>query len=279
MQRRPPAFGGVTIPVIPIYEAADPRVAPYLSIREKDLTKGHGGRFIAEGKVTLASLIQRSRFEIESLFLAENRLKPLAHLLGELPASIPIYTAQRDIMDAVAGFPIHRGVLACAKKGTALAAADLLARAQTVLVLIGLSNHDNVGACFRNAAAFGADAIFLDETSCDPLYRKSIRVSAGAALFLPFFHRGTGANILNTLSAADFTLWCLTPDRSAEPIGNRPHPAKLALVLGPEGPGLPETLLAQGKNIRIPMAAGFDSLNVATAGAIALSTVLRSQHN
>ncbi len=263
--------------IIEIDAADDPRLAPFVSIREKDLTGGHGGRFLVEGKVTLEALIRRSRFVPESLFLAEQKVEPLAGLLADLPTGVPIYTASREIMDQTVGFPIHRGVLACAHKGPPLDMAAVLGGARTVLALIGLSNHDNTGACFRNGAAFGADAILLDQTSCDPLYRKSIRVSAGAALHLPFVHGGSGAEIFDALERAGFTLWCLTPNLSAEPLGKQTLPAKLALVLGPEGPGLPDALLARGKQVRIPMADGFDSLNVATAGAIALSRVFSAQ--
>lgn len=266
-------WGPIDIPILSISDPADPRLAAYVSIREKDLTRGHGGRFIVEGKVTLAALIRRSRFAPESLFLAENRLEPLAELLAELPDSVPVYTAQRDIMDQVVGFPIHRGVLACAQKAQPLDMANLLGGAKTVLTLIGLSNHDNTGACFRNGAAFGADAILLDAESCDPLYRKSIRVSAGTTLTLPFVHGEAPEQIFDALAAAGFTIWCLTPRANAPAISDMVRPDKLALVVGAEGPGLSDALLARGQPVRIPMTEGFDSINVATAGAIALSSV------
>lgn len=261
--------------VIRIGAADDPRLAPYVSIREKDLTGGHHGRFIVEGKVTLSALIHRSRFAPESVFLAENRLEPLAKLLAELPDNVPVFTATREIMDQVVGFPIHRGVLACARKGTPLKMDALLSDARTVLGLMGLSNHDNTGACFRNAAAFGADALLLDNESCDPLYRKSIRVSAGTALTLPFVHGPAANEIFDALIAAGFTIWCLTPRADAAPIASLNRPEKLALILGAEGPGLPDALLARGQAVRIPMIDGVDSVNVATAGAIALSSVFQ----
>ena len=109
---------GNPMPVLPVSDPADPRVAAYTSIREKDLTSGHGGRFIVEGKVTLETLLTRSRFAVESLFLAESRLEPLADLLSKVPADVPVYTAPQDVMDQVAGFPMHRGVLACGLKGS-----------------------------------------------------------------------------------------------------------------------------------------------------------------
>ena len=257
---------------IPITRRDDPRIAAYTSIRERDLT-GRDGRFIVEGKVTLGVLLARSRFEVESLFLCETRLGPLADLLAQVPEGAPVYTASQGVMDEIAGFPVHRGVLACARKGAPLALADVLARAKTVLMLAGLSNHDNVGAALRNAAAFGVDAVLLDDTSCDPLYRKSIRVSAGAALWLPFIHAGEARAQVEAVRAAGFEVWAMTPRADAEDLYTLKRPEKLAILLGPEGPGLSDDLIAAGQPVRIPMAPGFDSVNVATAGAIALSAV------
>ena len=145
--------------------------------------------------------------------------------------------------------------------------------ASPVLVLIGLSNHDNVGACFRNAAAFGAGGVILDGQSCDPLYRKAIRVSAGTALSLPFSHGGTADEIFSALESAGYHIWSLTPRHEARSINDLAAPDKLALVLGAEGLGLPDALIERGQAVRLPMAEGFDSVNVATAGAIALSHV------
>ncbi|MEO0882402.1 MAG: RNA methyltransferase [Pseudomonadota bacterium] len=261
--------------IIRISDLEDPRLAPYTSIREKDLTKGHGGRFIVEGKVTLATLVQRSSFEIESLFLTESRLQPLSNLIEDLPGHVPIFVAAQSLMDHVAGFPVHRGVLACGVKGVPLGMEEVLRTSKTILVLIGLSNHDNVGACFRNATAFGADAILLDDQSCGPLYRKSIRVSAGTALTLPFVYGSSAQGIFQSVSRAGFDLWCLTPRLEATPISRLTRPDKLALVLGSEGPGLSDDLLGQGTPVRIPMVDDFDSINVATAGAIALSQVFK----
>lgn len=186
-----------------ISSADDPRVAAYTAIRERDLTSGHGARFIVEGKVTLDTLLTRGRFAVESLFLSETRLAPLADILAKVPAGVPVYVAPQDVMDAAAGFPMHRGVLACGRKGAPTAVKDVLPTdgPSTTLLLAGLSNHDNVGACFRNAAAFGASAVLLDAESCDPLYRKAIRVSSGAALWLPFAHGGTGVDVIEAAEA------------------------------------------------------------------------------
>ncbi len=263
-----------------ITERGDPRIAPFVSIRERDLTGGTDGRFIVEGKVPLEILLTRSRFALDSLFLCETRLAPLTPLLEHVPDHVPIYTAPQALMDEIAGFPIHRGVLACARKGEAISLQSLLKtparpirQRHVVLVLNQISNHDNVGAAFRNAAAFGANSVVLDAGSCDPLYRKAIRVSSGSALWLPYHRGGTGAEHLAALKGAGFTIWAMTPNPQANPIGERTVPQKLALVLGAEGTGLPEALISAAQPVRIPMVAGFDSVNVATAGAIALAHV------
>lgn len=266
------------MPVL-VSDPRDPRVEAYVSIRERDLTNGHGGRFIVEGRVTLETMIRRGRFEIESLFLCETRVEPLASLLAELPADVPVYVAQQGVMDAVAGFPMHRGVLACGLKGAPMPPQHLLAGdgPSTALLLAGLSNHDNVGACFRNAAAFGVSAILLDETSCDPLYRKAIRVSSGAALWMPYTQGGGGADLIGAARNSGHEVWALTPRADAEPLPSLEVPDRVALVLGAEGPGLPDDIIAQARPVRIPMADGFDSVNVATAAAIALAHIYNTR--
>ncbi|MCA8900775.1 MAG: RNA methyltransferase [Hyphomonas sp.] len=261
--------------LIPVSDPADPRLEAYTAIREKDLTRGHGARFIVEGKVTLETLLTRSRFAVESLFLAESRLGPLAELLAQVPEDAPVYAAPQDVMDRIAGFPMHRGVLACGLKGDVPVPAAFLQQAppSPLLLLSGLSNHDNVGACFRNAAAFGAGAVLLDAQCCDPLYRKAIRVSSGASLTLPFAHGGTGAEMVTAVKAAGYEVWAMTPRADGAPLRELSIPPRLAILLGAEGPGLPDDLIAACTPVRIPMSEGFDSINVATAGAIALSHV------
>jgi len=268
------------MPVFSVSDPHDPRVAAYTSIREKDLTSGHGGRFIVEGKVTLETLLTRSRFAVESLFLAGSRLEPLAELLEKVPSDVPVYTAAQEVMDRVAGFPMHRGVLACGLKGDIPLPGEFLSGhspASPLLLLSDISNHDNAGACFRNAAAFGVGGVLLDERCCDPLYRKAIRVSSGASLFLPYAQGGTGLDMVNAVLNAGYTVWAMTPRAGAAPIQSLPVPEKLAILLGAEGPGLPDALIAAATPVRIPMSEGFDSINVATAGAIALAHVFEKK--
>jgi len=270
---------GQAMPVLHVTDPRDPRVEAYVSIRERDLTNGHGGRFIVEGKVNLEALLTRGRFAVESLFLCETRLEPLAGVLAHVADSVPVYVAPQSVMDDVAGFPMHRGVLACGKKGTANTPAGILPAdgPSTALLLAGLSNHDNVGACFRNAAAFGASAVLLDETCCDPLYRKAIRVSSGTTLWLPFAHGGNGAGLIKAAEQSGHDVWALTPDAAAEPLPSLNVPTRVALLMGAEGPGLPRELIKRARPVRIPMTDGFDSVNVATAAALAMAHVFHQR--
>ena len=256
---------------VSIDDADDPRVAPYMDIRERDLA-GHGGRFVAEGELVLRTLVSQSRFPIESIFALNSRLPRLSPLLDDLPETTAIYTADRTVMDRVVGFPIHRGILAIGRRGADLSHQELLSglegRSLTV-GLIGISNHDNVGGIFRNAAAFAADAVLLDAGSCDPLYRKAIRVSAGACLKVPFARSGSAEEMLQALSGVGYDIVGLSPS-GRETLDEIIFGPRTALLLGAEGEGLPAEILSRVRSARVPMAPGFDSLNVATASGIAL---------
>ncbi|WP_144379366.1 TrmH family RNA methyltransferase [Mesorhizobium amorphae] len=256
---------------IRIDDPEDPRVAPYLDIRERDVV-GRQGRFIAEGKVVLNVLLNGSRFQAESVLVLENRLAGLEEVFDKAPLRVPVYVAGREVMDRIAGFPIHRGILAVGEKGTPLQVDDILRtlpQKALIVVAVGIANHDNLGAIFRNAAAFGADAVFIDPTCCDPLYRKAIRVSVGAALKVPFAAAPDPASLAADLTACGFKSFALSPSGVTDIRDVEPG-EKTALYLGTEGEGLPAPLLARMQTLRINMAKGFDSVNVAAASAIAL---------
>ncbi|MCE4224767.1 RNA methyltransferase [Methylobacterium sp. C25] len=264
---------------IPIDDPADPRLAAYAAIRERDLV-GRQGRFIVEGDVTLRLMLSPgSRFRTESILLLPERLAGLSDCLGALPDPPPVYLAGRAVMSAVAGFPIHRGVLAVGLSGTSLEPDVLIPvppAPATVLGLVGLTNHDNVGGLFRNAAAFGADAVLLDPETCDPLYRKAIRVSAGAALTVPFARAASADALLDLAERHDLVPLAMTPGAEHD-IADAPLPARALVLLGSEGPGLASGFMAKCRKTRIGMAPGFDSLNVATAGAIVLREFWRAR--
>lgn len=261
---------------IPIASADDPRLAPYRDL--KDNQRAREGGFLVEGVIALERLLSASLYPVRSILLSEHRAQTLAPLLTQAPAGTPVFVAPQAVLDTTAGLHLHRGVLALADRTAPRDPAQLLKPDPLLaLALIGLSNADNVGACFRNAAAFGANAMLLDETCCDPLYRKAIRVSSGHALSLPFAQAGDGDHLLDVLHAADVETWALTP-AGGDPVHALTPPPRLALLLGAEGPGLPPSLMDRTRRVSIPMASNVDSLNVATAAAVALAHVFASRN-
>ncbi len=268
--------------LIRIDHADDPRVAEFQGIRERDLT-GRQNRFIAEGTVVLRMLstahAQGGDFVAEKILLLENRVSGLTEELAAFPADVPVYVASAAVLDAIAGFHLHRGVLALGYRRRQREAEELIATlSQTALVVVaaGISNHDNIGSIFRNAAAFGADALLLDETCCDPLYRKSLRVSVGAVLKVPYARGGSILGNLSLLLDRSFQIWALSPSGETELRDIAPAP-RVALVTGTEGAGLPAAILERFNTARIAQAAGFDSLNAATATGIALYEISSAQ--
>ncbi|MDP2009395.1 MAG: RNA methyltransferase [Phenylobacterium sp.] len=256
-------------PIILIDDPADPRVAAYRDVRERDLV-GREGLFVAEGEVVLNVLARSGLCEPVSLMIARKRVAGLAPLIAQMPDEVPVYSASQEAMDAVVGFHIHRGILALGRRRAAPGAADMLAglgEGSLVLALSGIANHDNMGGLFRNAAAFGVDAVLLDTDCCDPLYRKAIRVSVGAVLATPF--ATAQGDLLDALGAAGFETVALSPGGDRRLVDLR-RASKTAVLLGAEGPGLAASVLARATTVAIPMATGFDSLNVATTAGIVL---------
>jgi len=257
--------------LIRISDPDDPRVAAFRDIRERDLV-GRQGLFIAEGKVVLDVLLATPAFKTLSLLLLENRVGGLSETLARVAPDTPVYVAESRVIDAIAGFHLHRGILALGRRWSVPDAAALLEALPPralVLVLAGIANHDNVGSIFRNAAAFGADAVFLDAGCCDPLYRKAIRVSVGGVFRVPFARFDHFDDFFGLLAQIGIRPVALSP-RGHSDILKLERLDRMALVLGTEGDGLPETLLSRMDTARIAMASGFDSLNVAAASAIAL---------
>lgn len=267
--------------LIVIEDPADPRIAEFSQIRERDLT-GRGGRFIAEGTVVLRMLAAAHAagrgIRAEKLLLLRNRVEGVYELLSAFPEDVPVYVAEAPVLDAIAGFHLHRGVLALGGRDGTAETADLIARLpEDALVLVGcgISNHDNIGALFRNAAGFGADAVLLDETCCDPLYRKALRVSVGSVLTMPYTRDGSSEALLGALADARFAIWALSPSGEVE-IGEIAPTRRMALVMGTEGEGLPKAILERFHTARIAQMPGLDSLNVGTASGIALYSLAKS---
>ncbi|MBP2237275.1 tRNA G18 (ribose-2'-O)-methylase SpoU [Sinorhizobium kostiense] len=267
-------------PPIRIDDPSDPRIAGFVSIKERDLT-GRQGRFIAEGTVVLRLLAAAHRSSrgivAEAILLLENRVAGLRELLAEFPEDVPVYAADARVFDAIAGFNMHRGVLAIGRPDRVPSRDALLASlpaSSLVLAACGISNHDNMGSLFRNAAAFGVDAALMDQSSCDPMYRKAIRVSVGSVLVLPFAREGTAAELIDQLNAAGFSIWGLSP-RGETDIADIPPAPRTALLVGTEGEGLSPAILSAVRTARIRQRPGLDSLNVAMAAGIALHQVAR----
>ncbi len=258
--------------IIPIDDPLDARVAAFRDIRERDLT-GRQGLFVAEGEVVLRVLVSSASLcRPVAALIAHKRIAALADLVEALPSGTPVYSASQPVLDGVAGFHLHRGILAVGEKPVPQSLTELLAglgEEAVVVAACGIGNHDNMGGVFRAAAAFGAAAVLLDDRCCDPFYRKAIRVSVGAVLRTPMAVDLEAGGMIDTLRAANFRVLAMTPS-SASPLHLAPRGGRTAILLGAEGPGLPTHLIDRCETIGIPMSGGFDSLNVATAGAIAL---------
>ena len=257
--------------IIPVSDRDDPRIEPYRDVRDRDL-RGRDG-FMAEGATVLGNAVGQSRHRFQSLLVAEPKLAGLKPVLAQLPDETPIYTASPDVMSDIAGFHIHRGVLAYGERRPDCVPASLLAQLPEralVVALFGISNHDNLGGIFRNAVAFGADAVLLDPSCCDPLYRKTIRVSVGASLICPFARANSDTALMQAIKATSLKPVALSLRGEADIGRMAAAQSGIALLIGSEGHGLPDAVLTGSEGFRIPMAPGFDSLNAATATGIAL---------
>jgi tRNA G18 (ribose-2'-O)-methylase SpoU len=256
----------------------DPRIAGFRDIRERDLT-GRQGLFVAEGEVVLNVLTsERSLCRPVALLLDSKRVDGLAGVLARVDEETPVYVADQPVLDAIAGFHLHRGILALGRKPAPRSLEACLADLgpdAVVVAACGIGNHDNMGGLFRNAAAFGAAAVLLDAHCCDPFYRKAIRVSVGAVLRTPTAVGLDPAGMIAGLTAAGFRVWALTPGAGVS-LETAPRGGRVAIVLGPEGPGLSAAVIGLCRPLSIPMSGGFDSLNVSVASGIALHHFTRS---
>ena len=191
----------------------------------------------------------------------------LAALADAFVAPTPVYVAEQTVLDGIAGFHVHRGCLAIGERP---AAQPIPADARTLVVLEDLVDVDNLGSIARNAAGFGAGALVLSPRCADPFYRKAIRTSLGAVFTLPVVRLARWPDDLTAIRQAGFSLVAATL-HDATPLPSFTRPAKVALLLGSEGPGLSDAALRLcDHRVVIPMSPGADSLNVATAGAVCL---------
>jgi tRNA G18 (ribose-2'-O)-methylase SpoU len=263
--------------VIEVTDPEDPRLADFRDLTRADRRPdrpGGKGLVIAEGVVVVRRLLA-SAYPPRALLGTDRRIAELDPELADV--DVPAYVTTAEVMATVVGFHLNRGVLAVAGRAPAEPLESVVGRARRLVVLEGVGDHENLGALFRNAAAFGVDGVLLGPGCSDPLYRRSVRVSMGHVLAVPFAALQPWPGGLKWLRDQGFRVLALMPGGPVALGEAIAGATKIAVLLGSEGPGLTdEAIEAADAAVRIPMAAGVDSLNVATAGAVAfhaLSTV------
>lgn len=275
------------MPPIPIADADDPRLADYRNLPDGELRRARG-LFVAEGRLVVERLLADRRWDTRSVLVTGTALAALRESVDRRP-DVPVYVAPASLVSGIAGVHIHRGALAIGARPAAHAWPDLVAGARLLLVLERIGNVDNVGGIFRAAAAFGVDAVLVDDATADPLYRKAVRTSMGAVLAVPFASAGPGPAavpaVVRQLRADGWRTVGLTPapdatalDAVARTAGNQPT----AIIVGHEGDGLTAPALdACEHRARVPMpgqrTTGVDSLNAAVAAAIACYELTRAR--
>lgn len=266
------------MPVIPVAHADDPRLAEFRNLPDADLLSRHG-LFVAEGRLVVRRLLTESTLTARSVMVTDVARTSLQDLL-DARDELPVFVVDQEVMNAIAGFNIHRGCLALGVRPPARSLSDLTTTAHRLVAIERVSNADNVGSIFRNAAAFGVDGVLVGPACTDPLYRKAIRTSMGAALTMPFTHAGAWPDVLRDLHSEGWSVIALTPSPSAmslADVADSVRGERMVILVGHEGEGLSHDSLASSSyHARIPMAPGVDSVNVATATAIALYELTRS---
>ena len=249
----------------------DPRIACFRDVRDRDLRRSN--LFMAEGRFVVRTLLASSLYDTHAVLVTPTALESMTDLLAGRER---VYVAEQALVNEIVGFNMHRGCLAAGLRRDVPSLPRLLdalpATGPLMLVVLeDLTNHDNVGALFRTALAFDAAGVVVTGRTCDPLYRKAIRVSMGAALRLPFAVVDDLAVALEAFHRRDIATLALTPGAQAHALEDVPPTPRLALLLGEEGPGLSQAVMRRASRcVRIDTGDGVDSLNVAAAGAIAM---------
>lgn len=254
--------------------ADDRSIVEFASVSDAEWLR-RSSLFVAEGRLVVQRVIEDGRYRMHSMLLSETAWRALQPDVAGLAADVPVYVIPAEAFRDVTGFDLHRGCIALVERPPAQSLPDVVSHARLVVVLEDLANPDNVGGVFRNAAAFGADAVLLSPHCCDPLYRKAIRTSMAASLRVPFARVENWPADLHWLRSQGFMVVALTPHDPADRLESvvswkRP----LALLAGAEGSGLSaHAHAAADVRIRIPLNAAVDSLNVAVAVGIALHAI------
>jgi tRNA G18 (ribose-2'-O)-methylase SpoU len=224
--------------------------------------------FIAESELVIRRALGAG-YRPRSMVMAPEWLDRMASLVDDVDA--PVYSAPYDVLRELTGFHVHRGALASFARNPLPSVGEVTAAARRVVVLEDMVSHTTLGAVFRCAAALGMDAVVLSPSCADPLYRRAVRVSMGEVFAVPYARAGRWPDDLDALVAAGFDALALTPAEDATALRELTLGAddRIAVLLGTEGPGLSDAALSRATlRVRIPMAAGVDSLNVAAAAAI-----------
>lgn len=264
----------------PITEAADHRVDDYRDLNDPVVRRRIEGDelFIAEGPVAVSRLLA-SGHRVRSILVDERKLPRVVAEIGSVGRiDAPIHTTTRDLLRLIVGFDLHRGVVAAADRRPLATLEELAGRPgrRRLAVLEGLNDPENVGAVARSARGFGFDGLVLDPTCIDPYSRRTVRVSMGEVLHLPVVRAQRWPDALDELTALGVTTWAMTPAAEAADLWTLEVPERIAVVLGAEGPGLRAATIARcARSVRIPIAAGVDSLNVGAAAAVAFAAVAR----
>ncbi|WP_277681119.1 TrmH family RNA methyltransferase [Saccharomonospora azurea] len=264
--------------LIEIADAADPRLDDFRDLTTADRRPdrpGGRGLVIAEGAAVVRRLLE-SPYPLRAVLGVRRKLDELGDRLADVDA--PAYVTSASTMSDVVGFHLNRGVLAVADRAPAPTFDDVADSSTVLAVLEGVNDHENLGAMFRNAAAFGVDGVLVGPGCADPLYRRSVRVSMGHVLRVPFTSDVVWPDSLSELRRRGFRVAALTPRADAVALRDvcAAGTGRIALLLGSEGHGLSQSALdAADTAVRIPMASGVDSLNVATAAAVAFYELTR----
>jgi tRNA G18 (ribose-2'-O)-methylase SpoU len=272
---RRPGQGGETADVLVPVEAGDARLADYVELPDPAARRRieRDELFVVEGSTAITRLLA-SGHTVRSVLVTPQALVRFDGLLDGL--DVPVYVASREVLAATVGFDLHRGAVAVAERRPLPSVAEAVAGTSRIAVLEALNDPENLGAIARSAMAFGVGALVLDPTCIDPYYRRTIRVSMGEVLFLPVARAAAWPGELTALGALGFETWALTPDADAESIWSLDVPERVAVVLGAEGPGLSRRARAAAtRQVRIPIDAGLDSLNVGHAAAVAFAIIAR----
>lgn len=257
-----------------ITDPSDERLADYRNLTDVGMRRRlepAGGLYMAESAKVIARALAAGH-RPRSVLIQEAWLAELDALLADQP-DVPVYIADPDILRTVTGFEMHRGALAAMHRPALAPVAEVLAGARRVVVIEDVVDHTNVGAIFRSAAGLGADAVLVTPRCADPLYRRSVRVSMGTVLQVPWTRLPRWPDAGAELHAAGFHIAALALAENAVDLDEfaAAPPDRVAILLGTEGDGLSRRALASADTIvTIPMARSVDSLNVAAASAVAL---------